>query len=349
MIMNKALSSLLVASTLCASSLFGAESNNKWAVEASDVCVNLYNPGFNPGIEVLPVHVGSAAPEAVKKELGALKTRLSGAQGTWYAINLPIEIKAIGRKESDKGKSEKCPARFVDELTIKAYVLFEKSASAKEKKKGGGINAEDFFLLEKEVTYVNIPMEETAKKGGDGFSDVKDGAGFATMSVGLFLSPIDAMKLSGNPDKFDGKVKAVACAIEPSFKGVPCRTIPKNNADNARDEKISDNKLRVFLEKKGAKWWKGSTAGHYSKSSAKLLSIAETPFAASYAPSYPEMKPLFGEVAPKSAAGGTSTTEDGAVSATDSTDSTDTTDTTTTTTSSSKSKRSSSSKSRASE
>ena len=166
-------------------------------------------------------------------------------------------------------------------------MLFENA-----KKKGPEPAGADYFLLEKDITYVDIPMESVAKKG-DGF-DEKAGAGYAKMSVGLFISPASALKLTDAPEKTDAKPKVVAYAIAPTFKGTPCRVIPKGDAARKSPiSYISDSKLDKFL-KKTSQWWKGSTASHFATTSAQLLSIAETPWAAGYAPTYPAVKPAYG-------------------------------------------------------
>ena len=279
MTMKKAFSYLLFASALVFPQLH-AES---WVAEATDVCVNLSpDMGVND-LKPLPLLIPKKQDGVFKD----VKTPLSATAGNWYVVNIPIEIKAIGRKENDKGKNEKCPARFVDELKIKAYVLFE-NAQAKKSSETKGSN---YFLLEKEITYVDIPMETVAKKG-DGFDD--KGSGYAKMSVGLFISPASALKLVDNPDKPEGKPKVVACAIAPTFKGTPCRGIPKRDAATKSPASyVSDPKLDKILIKSN-QWWKGSTASHFATTSAQLLSIAETPWAASYAPTYPAVKPAYG-------------------------------------------------------
>lgn len=283
--MNKAFSYLLFASALGVSSLFAED---KWAAEATDVCVNLSESDIKPQIEVLPLNPGG------KKAQDGMKTPLSAPAGNWYVINLPIEIKAVGRRENEKtGKMEKCAARYVDELKIKAYVLFEK----RTKKKNPDPQGEDYFLLEKEVSYVDIPMERVAKKG-DGFTDIKDGSGYAKMSVGLYVSPSSALKLTATPDKPEETIRVVACAIAPTFKGAPCRAIPKKDSKLTPISFVSDKKLERLLKK--SDWWKGSTASHFSQTTAQLLCVSETPFAASYSPSYPAVKPMYG--APSSAA-----------------------------------------------
>lgn len=294
MTMKKALSLLLFASALCVSPLRAADD---WAAEATNVFVNLVEAGMTPQIEVLPLNLGGG------KSRDGMKTPLSSAPGgSWYVVNIPIEIKAVGRKENEKsGKSEKCAARFVDELTIKAYVLFEKRA----KKKEAGIQPKDYFLLEKEVTYVDIPMNRLAEKG-DGFEDPKGGAGYAKMSVGLYISPLSAMKLTGVPEKPDEAVRVVACAIESSFKGTACPVIPSKNAKRTITSFVADKKLKNFFSST-SQWWKGKTASHFDKTSAQLLTVAETPFATSYAPSYPAVKPMYGGGSSASSTGASAT------------------------------------------
>ena len=288
MIMKKLSLYLLFVSVLGISPLHGAE---KWAADASDVRVNLSLEDARPEIKAVPIQVDKVLlqDKRITDLMKNAKSVFKPVKQDWYVVNIPIEIKALGRKENKKtGKSELCPARYVDELKIKAYVLVENGKSKKDSEPKG----EDYFLLEKELTYVDIPMESVAKKGGDGFTE-SDGAGYAKMSVGLFISPAAAMKLSDTPDKADAKFKVVAVAIAPTFKGSPCRTIPKDPKKAPMDF-VSDQKLYRLL-KTSTQWWKGATASHFVKTSTQLLSIAETPFAPYYACWYPALKPMYGE------------------------------------------------------
>lgn len=306
--MNRALPYLILASIIGASSLQAA--NLKWAAEASDVKVKLADVGPNAH----PINIASRAGGD-----------FSGKP--WGVVNIPIELRAVGTPiytgNEDSAKASKLPARYVKELKVTVYALFKKAARAREKK-GNSANPLDYYLVQKEMTYVNIPTDK-APRSDDGFDDLKKigGGGYAKMNVGLFLPPVSLLKLSGydDTDEADPKKGAelAAVAVVSTANGLPTRPIQKK-----AESKLSSNELisAVFDKKlqseiSGKRWWEGNIASKFSKSDAEVLCISETPFAHEYAKDYPATKPLYGapEVSGSSTAakddndeGGTSTT-----------------------------------------
>lgn len=300
--MKRATSFLLLASAIGFSPLYA---DDTWAVDAVKVSVNLDQSALTSAVPTKQISGVGAQPD--KGAMLVDKPSSALAEQRWTVINLPIEIKALGKAEKKKkGEStlEEAPARYVNELKVKAYVLFEKHESVKKGK--GKIDPSDYFLLEKEITYVDIPMEKVAKKGGKGFEE-KSGSGYAKMNVGLFLSPAASLKVTGQANHANAVPKVVACAIEPTFAGVTCKYIPKLSSNESAVTAMSyvaDQKLKKQLD--GNRWWQGSTAGRFDHSidGAEMLAISETPYAPLYAAFYPATKPLFGSASAASSSSG---------------------------------------------
>lgn len=177
--------------------------------------------------------------------------------GEWYVVNIPLKITAKAGKDKE--------ADFVPAVTVHAYLAME----CYDPEKGNS----DLVLLDKEVTYVEIPVN---KKAGS----YKEGTPFA----GFFISPSSAKKLNakGDKDLLKGKLKAVA--IEATFNGKNC-TDPDAKAITSH---VLDSKYKTRFS---GKWWKSSKA---KSGGAKLLSVAETPYAPFVGSNYPSVKPLFG-------------------------------------------------------
>lgn len=345
--MKKTFFYLLLASALGSYSLHAAET--KWAAEATDVKVRLVGAPFKtppPPYKVRPISATAFAGDkkAAEKTFGAsLSSDKDGA--VWGVVNIPIEIGAIGRnpiyKESESSR-KKLPARFVKSLEVTAYVLFRKSPKAIDKSKGANeLDTKNYYLLEKKITYVDIPMEKNARQEKDaGFSD---DAGYAKMNVGLFLSPSSILQLTGYDDTaditaVDKALNVAAIAIVPTAGGIPCRAIEKSGASasspNDYVSVIYDSKMKGVVGSKA--WWKEENAAKFDKTSAELRCISETPFAPAYALSYPATKPLYGS--PESSSSSSRSSSSGSDSAADS----DTTSTGSSTSSSSSSSSSSS-------
>lgn len=280
MTMKKIFSSLILALAVGGHTLQGAgdEKSSKWAMEATDVCANLV---ATPTIDVQKIEVDPTKAPDVKKMFKSMDEKTLPAKGDWYVIHIPIEIRAIGRSKGSS--SSKLPARIVDELKVKAHVLIRKGTA----KSSSDPKAEDYFILSKEVVYSDILMEETPKKG-PGFSD-KDGDGYKKIYVSLFVSPEDALRLSDNPN--DSKAKKLdveGYAVDITFKGDACRQIPRRNPDD--DSPVSlivKSKTQSYFKKKSAKWWQSAKT---DETAAKLRTVDETPWAATYKSIYPTIK-----------------------------------------------------------
>lgn len=192
-----------------------------------------------------------------RAEYFATKDTAKNMNPAWHYVRIPYTLQG-------KSRGDKTPL-YVDELKVHAYLVF---AVGKE--------GEKLILLDKEITYVNIPL--TPKSG---MSENKN------VQAAVFISPSDAARICGNGsskvDKVDLSGKLAAVAVEFKFKDADCAK-PESDADVLVDKKM---KSRL---KKG--WWKKEDKAGIG---VRLRSISETPFAPFYAPAFPPTSPLYGE------------------------------------------------------
>lgn len=161
----------------------------------------------------------------------------------WQRVSLPVKVE--GRARKAKGDNDNPIPDYVDGLTITAHVLF-KTADKDGKDK--------FARVSKTLTYHEIALNK-AKDGGE-----------CEMSVDLFLSPRNAMKIStAGPRAKSTDVRVIAAAIEATFNGSPCMN--KEESPDARFD-------RTDLPKQ---WWKSEKV---NSCGAVLYAINETPYAA---------------------------------------------------------------------
>ncbi len=167
------------------------------------------------------------------------------ASRSWQRISLPIKVE--GRSKKERGDNSAPIPDYMDGLTVTAYVLF-KTADNQGKEK--------LAMVSKTLTYHEIALS----KGKDG--------GECEMSVDLFLSPRNAVKIStaGPRAKTPSTtVKVVAAALDATFGGKACMN--KDEDQDARFERIDLTK----------QWWKSAK---YNACGAVLYAINETPYAA---------------------------------------------------------------------
>lgn len=174
---------------------------------------------------------------------------------TWYMVRIPLQVAARA--------TDKTPM-FVDEMKVTVYVVMM-----------GGKNADRPFLLKRELTYVDIPLNPRA--GADG----------TVVNVGVFLSPLDAARICG-PDVThpDLSKRLGAVAVLAKFHDSSC------NNTSASPDLIVARELKTKLGE--GSWWKNEKA---SSAGATLKSIAETPFAPYYSPLFPPTSPMYGSAA----------------------------------------------------
>jgi hypothetical protein len=193
--------------------------------------------------------VEQVVPQA---EYFATKDTAKNANAAWHYVRIPYELQGKCR---EAGKNP----LFVDELKVHAYLVFAVD---------GG---EKLTLLDKEITYVNIPV---TPKGDTSVNP--------NVQAAVFISPADAALIIGQNGRGDLSGKLAAVAVEFQFKGANC-----SKADTDADVLV-DKKMKNRL-KKG--WWKKEDKNGVG---AKLCAISETPFAPFYAPAFPATSPMYG-------------------------------------------------------
>lgn len=176
----------------------------------------------------------------------------------WHYVRIPYTL--LGRcRESDK------TPLYVDELKVHAYLVFAV----------GGKDSEKLIMLDKEITYVNIPLTPKA-----GESENKN------VQAAVFISPSDAARICGagtsKVDKVDLAGKLAAVAVEFKFKGADC--VKPDTEVNVLVNKKMKNRLK-------AGWWKKEDKNGIG---VQLRAISETPFAPFYAPTFPATSPMYG-------------------------------------------------------
>lgn len=186
----------------------------------------------------------------------------------WHMVRIPLQVAA--RADSNK-------PGFVDELDVKVHVVVL-----------GGKGADKPLLLTRELTYVDIPLDPAANDDG------------TVVNVGVFLSPVDAIRICGPEVKNPDMAKRLgAVAVTAKFKGSAC------NNTSANPGLVIARDLR---DKLTGSWWKKQDA---DTAGVTLKSIAETPFAPYYSPVFPATNPMYGTAFSPAAAGisamGTST------------------------------------------
>ncbi len=246
----------------------------------------------------LTLKAGDAQVEQVvpRTEYFASKDTAKNINPAWHFVRIPYSLQG-------KCRGDKTPL-YVDELKVHAYLVFSV-----------GKEGEKLILVDKEITYVNIPL---SPKG-----DVSENK---NVQAAVFISPSDAARICGNGsskvEKVDLGGKLAAVAVEFKFKDADCAK-PETEAD------VLVNKKMKSKLKKG--WWKKEDKAGIG---VRLRAISETPFAPFYAPAFPATSPMYGEASgssySSSSSGGMSGyTPSAAVENTESSDSADTAATTT--------------------
>ncbi len=204
-------------------------------------------------------------------------------RSTWQYVTFPVQVEG-----ALKGKDS--APHFIPGMKVRVYVLFVVNEREKE-----------YALLEKELNYVEIPLESKA------LSD-KNKAG-ATVKVGVFVSPANAYRIAPKDGNVSKKVAAVA--VEATFKDAPC----------VRRESGSRSIVQHVVLAKGldlkANWWRNKSS-FKSDCGAVLHSIAETPYAARYIDlDMPALSPMYGSGMAADSSSSTSSTGTGGISDSD--------------------------------
>lgn len=214
----------------------------------------------------------------------------------WFVFNVPISVAAAAKQN---GKS--VAATIVPELTVKVYLLYRprsSKAEASDQGKNTSEEASKYRLLEKKITYVDIPLNSNAmRQNGKEY-------GYVEMSVGVFIPLSVAMVMNGDSDPnkvaSGNSLQVAAFAIEAEVDGTACKPVPgtESSTGKQRPTDYADAAFEKMLSSKGgSKWWTSGTV--LTQKDARLYCISETPYAPFYGTVYPATKPLYG--APESA------------------------------------------------
>ena len=199
-------------------------------------------------------HVEQVVPRA---EYFATKDTAKNINPAWHFVRIPYSLQG-------KCRGDKTPL-YVDELKVHAYLVFSV-----------GKDGEKLILVDKEITYVNIPLSPKGDVGEN-----------KNVQAAVFISPSDAARICGNGsakvEKVDLGGKLAAVAVEFKFKDADCSK-PETDADVLVNKKMK-NRL-----KKG--WWKKEDKAGIG---VQLRAISETPFAPFYAPAFPATSPMYGD------------------------------------------------------
>lgn len=207
----------------------------------------------------LTLKAGDAQVEQVtpRAEYFTTKDTAKNINPAWHFVRIPYSLQG-------KCRGDKTPL-YVDELKVHAYLVFSV-----------GKDGEKLILVDKEITYVNIPLSSKGDVGEN-----------KNVQAAVFISPSDAARICGNGsskvEKVDLGGKLAAVAVEFKFKDADCSK-PETNADVLVNKKMK-NKL-----KKG--WWKKEDKAGIG---VQLRAISETPFAPFYAPAFPATSPMYGD------------------------------------------------------
>lgn len=209
----------------------------------------------------------------------------------WFYMPIPYELRG------------KCPAKdgkpdyplYVPELKVHVYCLFDMG------RKSGGKKTK-FVMIDKEITYVDIPLPDKDSSKKEGLNK--------KVYAAVFVSPADAARLGNEAvsesDKAD-KISKVEFGKNLAAIAVEFRV-------GDMEVSISDFKTKnpqgIIVKKEYANtlnngWWKLE-----NKSVIDLKSIAETPFAPFYAAVFPPTANLYGAPAAASSSGVADSTGD---------------------------------------
>ncbi len=179
---------------------------------------------------------------------------------TWQYVSIPVHVEGAV-------KGDNAP-HYIPELKVRISLVVTPSDAK-------GKDAETPELLTREITYVDIPLAKGKK------TNTAEGI----VNVGVFVSPSGAFTLAERDGNLAKKLLAVA--VEGEFMGSPCNRVQEKPSDAVTTAVVLD---RVAGKNIPENWWKKK-----SGNMVRLYSIAETPFAASYANfGFPATSPLYG-------------------------------------------------------
>ena len=293
---------LLLGAMFLAASPRAYTDESDWAKVANQVAFSL-NLQKATTLKVTPLRGAEsmAGVEALGFKDAGLKPQSGMEQAKdktamWYMVNIPVKVYASGRNTSKK----MAPARYVRELQVTAYLLIKKPKRVfdREKESSPQSDVSKYYLLKKEITYADIPMNSGSVR--------KDGheLGEATFNVAVFIPRSTACMLADSYGSTADPISKliVGYAAVATVNGEPCSDYTatkdkKPGQGETRYSKIFDKDAALQIS--SATWWKPSRRVKIDEPDVDICSIAETPYAIFYSGRYyPRVKPAFGS-APK--------------------------------------------------
>ena len=207
------------------------------ALDATAVQVTLQ--GNKPGLAGKLVSPVESKPATISFTEG--KGR---AKHGWQRISIPVVVEGRAKKLKSTDNDQPVPD-YVDALTFNVHVLFKTT---------GLDGKEKYAKVSKTLTYHEIALSKGSGSNGK-----------CEMTVDLFVSPANAMKIS--TEGLRGKstsLKVAAAAVEATFNGNACMN---------KDEPMDATFDRVNLPKR---WWESDKV---QSQGAVLYAISETPYA----------------------------------------------------------------------
>ena len=299
-VVMKIKSLLLLLGAVLLAAAPGAYAESDWATTANQVAFSLdLKSATSLNISPLRGVEGLPGVEDIFKDAKMSRLQQSGMKAdkdktpTWYMLNIPVHVYAMGRNLNKK----LAPARFIRELNVTAYLLFKKPKSVLDKEKANSQREPSgYYMLKKEITYADIPMNPVTHKG-----DRERGE--ATFNVALFIPRSTASMLTDSysiaTDPPIDKL-LVGYAVVASVNGEPCSDFTPSGSTKlaqgeTRNSKIFDKELASRVS--SSSWWKTTGRTKFDEPDVDICSIAETPYALFYSGRYyPRVKPAFGSV-----------------------------------------------------
>lgn len=266
---------------------------NAWATTATQVAFSLdLAKATSPNIVSLQGAEDLPGVEELFKDAKMKQLQQSGVQNKaklWFVLNIPVRVYAMGRDAT----RALAPAHYVREMKVTVYLLFRKPSSGSSSSGGGAVK---YNMVKKEITYVDIPMDETPLSG-DGRE-----MGQASFNVAVFIPRSTACILTDSFKAPEPQIRKalVGYAVEATFNGEPCSDFTSSNAPKlgpgeTRNSKIFEKAVQSQFSSKA--WWKSRSRNNYDEPDVDVCSIAESPYASFYSRCYPRVKPAYGSAA----------------------------------------------------
>ncbi len=190
----------------------------------------------------------------------------------WYCLMIPYEL--TGTCPSKDGKTDY--PLYVPELKVHVYCLFDMGKRASGAKK--------YVMIDKEITYVDIPLPERDAAKGEGRNK--------NVYAAVFVSPADAARLMEESVKSKDKADKIKVNLNDNLAAVAVE-FRVGDVEVSESKSKSENPKGIVIKTDdphlNERWWKKENT-----SLIDLRAISETPFAPFYAGVFPPTANLYG-------------------------------------------------------